>query len=128
MTKIRKSKETERSKYWRHVVKEWETSGMTQAAFCRERDLSSAAFSWWRREFKKRDSKTKAGIQSTKPSKNSESHGLQFVQVSGLEKIAPFHPQDRIEIILANGHQIRVPHEFSSETLQRVLKVLESVC
>ena len=32
-------KETERSRYWRGVIADWEVSGMTQAGFCRSRGL-----------------------------------------------------------------------------------------
>lgn len=129
MTKKKQPRETERSKYWRRMVTEWEGSGTTQVAFCQERGLSPAAFSWWRSEFKRRDRKAKGGVQASEPCKNLDCRGIPFVQVTGLETIPPgLSSQDRIEIILASGHQIRVPQEFSSEALQRVLKVLESGC
>ena len=128
MTKTRKSRETERSKYWRGVVQEWEASGMTQVSFCQERDVSPAAFSWWRSEFKRRDRKVETGIQPSNRCKNPESHEFPFVQVSVPETMAACSPPERIEIILTSGHQIRVPQEFSSETLQRVIEVLEAAC
>ncbi len=128
MTKTSKPRETERSKYWRDVMKEWEASRMTQVSFCRERGISPAAFSWWRSEIKKRDRKEKAVVQPSEACQNSTPHGLPFVQISVPENIAPSASHDRIEIILASGHQIRVPQGFSSETLQRVLEVLESAC
>ncbi len=128
MTKTRKANETERSKYWRGGVKEWEASGMTQASFCRERELSPAAFSWWRSEFKRRDRKAEAGVQPSEAGKNPAPPRFPFVQVSVPETMAPCPPQDRIEIILPSGHQIRVPQEFSSETLQRVIEVLGAAC
>lgn len=41
---------------WREHLGAWEASGLSQAAFCREQDLSVYQFRWWRRQFTKMDS------------------------------------------------------------------------
>jgi len=39
-----------RRAYWVGVVREWEASGESGAAFCRERDLVYSQFMYWRRQ------------------------------------------------------------------------------
>lgn len=41
---------TDRGKYWRDVVRAWQRSGLSQAAFCRERDIKPVSFGWWKRK------------------------------------------------------------------------------
>ena len=39
----------ERSRRWTALVSEWRSSGVRQAAFCRERGLNANTFSYWKR-------------------------------------------------------------------------------
>jgi len=36
--------------YWQQQIQSWETSGQSQAAFCRTNDLSYHRFGYWRRK------------------------------------------------------------------------------
>lgn len=38
-----------RAKYWRRLVTAWEKSGLSQAEFCRRRDIKPVNFGWWKR-------------------------------------------------------------------------------
>lgn len=40
-----------KASYWSGVIKEWEKSHQTQVIFCKERDISHHAFSYWRTRF-----------------------------------------------------------------------------
>jgi len=35
--------------YWQNLIREWEESGMSQAAFCRTRNITHSNFFMWRR-------------------------------------------------------------------------------
>ena len=43
-----------RGRFWRKHVERWQRSGATQSQYCREHDLSIAAFHWWRRKLTSR--------------------------------------------------------------------------
>ena len=38
------------SEHWRRHIEDWRSSGLTQQAFCRNRDLSYHQFHYWRRK------------------------------------------------------------------------------
>lgn len=38
----------ERNSVWRERIAQWERSGRTQRAFCKERRLALSTFQWWR--------------------------------------------------------------------------------
>jgi len=40
---------TDRAKYWMRKLAAWESSGLTQAEFCRRRGLKAVTFAWWKR-------------------------------------------------------------------------------
>ncbi len=42
---------SDRAAYWRRMVTGWERSGLTQAEFCRRRDLTYVTFASWKRKF-----------------------------------------------------------------------------
>jgi hypothetical protein len=41
---------TDRAKYWGRMMAAWESSGLTQAEFCRRRGLKAVTFAWWKRQ------------------------------------------------------------------------------
>jgi len=151
-------KETARSRYWRGRMAAWERSGLTQAEFCRRKGLSRAAFGWWRHRFKKarweeeigartsadRDSGTRrrkrsAGRTEGNGRRNREKESGEpaplFIPIevkSGVVQdksgVAEESSGDRIEVMLASGHRLRVPNGFHSETLVRLVEILEGSC
>jgi hypothetical protein len=42
------------SDHWRQHIEDWRTSGVSQQAFCRERNLSFNQFHYWRKKRFKR--------------------------------------------------------------------------
>ena len=38
---------------WKDLITEWQESGKTRKAFCREHDLTVATFSYWRTKLNK---------------------------------------------------------------------------
>ena len=39
-----------RAKYWARLLDAWKKSGLTQAEFCRRRDVKAVTFAWWKRK------------------------------------------------------------------------------
>jgi hypothetical protein len=107
---------TERAKYWADQLSAWEQSGLSQAAFCRERGLSSGSFAWWKRQLHKPDGHgpTRRG-RSTKRSE-------QFVEV----RLADTSSRLPYEIVLAGGRSIRISSRFDPEVLSHLIQVVES--
>jgi hypothetical protein len=118
--------ETKRSRYWRRQVKAWESSGLTQVAFCQQKGLSLPAFRWWRGEFKKQ----REAEHEEKTSRTAEcvrrDEGTEFIPVVLRE--AAEEENGQIEVILRSGHRVSVLPHFDTETLQRVVQVLEGTC
>ncbi len=51
---------------WKDLIAEWQESGKTRKAFCLERDLSVATFSYWRTKLNKLGNiETKASVRDT---------------------------------------------------------------
>ena len=50
-----KNRSAEKEEFWRLALAEQQASGMTIKAFCVQQGLAAHAFSWWKREIKKRD-------------------------------------------------------------------------
>ena len=44
----------ERERKWREHVRAWQSSGLSQAAYCRQHGLTQNDFSWWKREIARR--------------------------------------------------------------------------
>lgn len=115
--------ETDRSRYWRGVLAEWEKSGLSQVAFCRQRQLSLSALRWWRGKFLKEGEKATRKRQSRKgrfvPVRVVESSSAAEAEVGGGEGSA-------VEVLLGHGRSVRVRSGFNPEVLRRVIAVLEA--
>lgn len=97
--------------FWREVVAEWRRSGLSMAAFCRERELVPTTFYTWRRR--------------VEPANGDEA----FVPV---HVVASSGPDDErcepsLEVVVAGGRRVMVREDFDSETLQRVIMALETL-
>ena len=120
-----------RSEYWRDQSEDWESSGMTQADFCEERDLSLAAFRWWRWKLRRED---RGSTSSVAPEQGG---GMRLVPVRVVDPEArsprplscstTAQPAAAFEVLLENGTCIRVPGDFDAEALGRLLRTLEAV-
>jgi transposase-like protein len=94
-------KAEQRRKLWRQRVAQQETSGQSVSAFCREQSLSEATFYAWRRRLRSQNTPVRFALVETKP---------------GETTVLP------IELLLASGERLRIPHDAA--TLKLVLAVL----
>jgi hypothetical protein len=121
---------------WEGYFRQWRSSGLTQAEFCRRHELSLHSF---RRRLYRPDSKPAAGGAGRSvdfgrtASHRAAERPPDFlpVRVVGLDR----HPQDSatpispgrpIEVLLGCGRRLTVPPGFDAETLLRIIPLLET--
>jgi transposase-like protein len=93
----------------RVMVEAWLRSGESVSDFARRHGLRGERISRWASRIQKR-----------------EKDGLSFHHVRVVESQGRSHLSDgKIEVFLADGRSVRVPHGFAPEELQKVLQVLE---
>ena len=91
----------ERRELWRQRIAQQEKSGQSIRAFCQERGLSNPGFYAWRRRLRKPNIPVRFALVETKP---------------------PEPTVPSIELILASGDRLRIPHDAAA--LKLVLAVL----
>ena len=94
-------KTEQRRELWRERIAQQETSGQSIPAYCRGRGLKEHAFYWWRRRLREQGTAVRFALVEAKRAE---------------ETVAP------IELVLASGDLLRIPH--NAATLKLVLAVL----
>ena len=106
---------------WNAILNDFRRSGLTQAEFCRRRDLSLHSF-------RKR-------LYSPPPSRPDSSNlrtdapaNPHFLPVTILPEPAPSTSasSSHLELVLTDGRRIAVAPGFDADTLRRLLAVLEA--
>ena len=96
------NKAEQRRELWRQRIAQQESSGQSIRAYCRGRGLQEHAFYGWRQRLRKQTAPVKFALVETKPAE--------------AETARP------IELMLASGDRLRIPHDAA--TLKLVLAVL----
>lgn len=106
---------------WNALLNDFRRSGLTQAEFCRRRDIS--LHSLRKRLYSPRPAQ--AHSPDARPAATADPH---FVPVTILPDPNPpiSPPPSCIELILADGRRIAVAPGFDADTLRRLLAVLEA--
>ena len=109
---------SERGGYWLEHVRQWQSSGLNQAAYCRERGLSATAFRWWRRKF------LREGRLATR---DGGTAGPGFVEV--VTSMSPSLGASNVyEIVLPNQRSLRLWGRFEADAVRTLVSVLEGPC
>jgi len=95
------NKAEQRRELWRQRIAQQEMSGESIRAFCRGRGLKEHDFYGWRQRLLKQSTPVRFALVETKPAEQT---------------VPP------IELMLANGDRLRIPHDAA--TLKLVLAVL----
>lgn len=103
-----KKREQQRQDWQKHI-KQWQESGLKQAEYCRQNNLSDKLFYWYKRKYADLKPDTKKFIRI--PSVNNTGNS----------------PAGKYEIILQGNIHIRVNHDFNSENLKRLIETLRDV-
>ncbi len=96
----------ERHRKWSAIITNWQTSGLSAAAYCRKRDISYANFGYWKRRLV---------VEQSNPD--------DFALIS-------FEPQssDRIGVeVLIGDVRVALEPGFDEQGLCRVVKALRNV-
>jgi len=94
--------------YWRSVIEKWSSSGLSQRQFCEESGISLSTFCYWRRRLRE-DAETGPASR--------------FIPV----EIKPPRRGTALscyEVRLESGARIRVPFDFESDSLVRLIDLL----
>jgi hypothetical protein len=105
---------------WNGLVNDFRRSGLTQAEFCRQRNISLASFRY--RFYKARPAKP-----ASKDDRSPADSGHHFLPVTILSDPTPTatHSRSHLELVLFNGCRIAIAPGFDSHTLRRIIAVVE---
>jgi hypothetical protein len=105
---------------WKALLNDFRRSGLTQAEFCRRRQISLHSF----RKHLYQPRPSQPASSDDRPSAGADPH---FLPVTILPNPTPSIPASpsRLELILSNGHRIAVAPGFDPETLRRLITVVE---
>ena len=121
---------------WNATVNDFRRSGLTQAAFCLQRNISLATF---RYHFYKpvssksahSDNHSPASPGSSKPARSdkhspaSPDYGFLPVTILPDPTLSIAASQPHLELVLSNGRRIAVAPGFDTQTLRRLIAVVE---
>ena len=105
-----KPRDSQKERFWRQTIGQWQKSGLTVRAYCRQRGLAEANFHAWRRTIANRDCVPFAAVRVL----TDESCGRTDQVANG-----------GLELILPNRRVLRIGAGFDAATLQRLLPLLE---
>jgi hypothetical protein len=116
---------------WRERIEAWRRSGQTQQEFCRAHGLSAGSFSHWKAELVRRE-----GLRASVRVADAAAPGRDLRErnpeaLSWSEVRWPAGPAEvagdggGFEIVLPRGLSVRLGPRFETESLRRLLSVLE---
>lgn len=112
---------TARARQMRRVLARWQHSGLTLREFGQQRGIPLSTLTWWRQVFRRAGEPVNTASKSV-----PASDAVVFTEVPRPATV-PTTPAV-LEIVLRSGHVLRVPAGADTDTLQRVLQVLQTAC
>ncbi len=97
---------------WQAIIDEFRQSALTQAEFCRQRDLSLQTF----RKY----------LYGSRPVVKT-TPVVEFLSVTAPITLAQAPQPDPIVLILADGRRVAVAPGFDSQTLKRLVETIEGL-
>jgi hypothetical protein len=107
-----KPRDPGKEQHWRHLIDQWQSSGLSVRAFCLRQRLAIPSFYAWRRTLRQRDG---SACPVTPP--------VTFLPVHVRHDDCDAPPP--LELVLANGRRLRIPPGFDPNALRALLAVLE---
>ena len=121
------TKKTSRATFWQEHLLAWSESGLTQADYCRQHELSRAAFGWWKRQLRGKP-RVRKGRTGTKQAQQNRQPSVRFVEVQPGPDMNTIANAAVYEVLLSRGRTIRVGHEFDPDVLKRLITTVEASC
>jgi hypothetical protein len=110
-----------RARQMRRVLARWQRSGLTLREFGQQRGIPLSTLTWWRQVFRRAGESVNAAAKS-----RPAGDGVVFTEVPRPTTI-PATPAV-VEVVLRNGHVVRVPAGADADTLNQVFQALQSAC
>ena len=107
-----------RARQMRRALAGWQCSGLTLREFGEKHGIPPSTLIWWRQVIRR------AGEEEV--NSTAVENAVAFTEVPRPAKV-PRIPAP-LEIVLHNGHLVRVPAGADTETLRRVLQALQTTC
>lgn len=128
---------SEKAAYWAGIIRRYRQSGLTQAQFCRENDISYHSLRWWLHQPRAKRAMealrdAAARKERTEPQAPDRPNVARFLPVRIVETAAdrdPDHPLSgsppTIQVLLGSGRRVAVGPGFDPDVLRRVVVALE---
>ena len=110
-----------RARQMRRELARWQRSGLKLQEYGQQHGIPQSTLTWWRRVFRH------AGEQGNAASKRVRASDVVVLTEVPQPENLPRRPSV-VEIVLHNGHLVRVPAGVDADTLQRVLQALRTTC
>jgi transposase-like protein len=102
---------SDQQQFWQMVLETFKTSTLSVRQFCKQEGLTEPTFYAWRKKLAENNESAK-GQKKDLPSQS-------FIEVAMPREDASF-----LELILASGNSLRIPHGIESKTLTDVISAL----
>jgi hypothetical protein len=112
MTDQLKEQNQERRRFWKSHIEGWSLSGLSQTKYCRQNNLRSNRFTYWKRKFER------------------ENLPVEFVQIhtEPVKSVQLFRQEETsLRLAVGTGFTIEIPNGFSPGTLKQLLFTLKEV-
>jgi hypothetical protein len=110
-----------RARQMRRELARWQRGGLKLREYAQQHGIPLSTLTWWRRVFRR------AGEQVNAASKRvPASDVVVFTEVPQPEDLP--RTSSVVEIVLRNGHLVRVPAGADTDTLRQVLQALQTTC
>src|SRR5512144_751992 len=100
---------TEVRAFWRHHLEQWQHSGLTQIAYCRQQDVSRDRFSYWKKRLLPAQAREAAA---------GDEPGFLRLQVASVGA--------RVAVVLHERLRVEVQPGFDPATLRAVVQALST--
>jgi hypothetical protein len=118
---------------WARLIDQWRTSGLSLPAFCSQQGLKRGTMQNWvyktslkqAVEEARRQAKSVETPRQDPPSLPAPLPGFLPIRIAEMAAAPPAPDRTGIEVVLGPGRRIVITAGFDSETLRRVIAVLE---
>jgi hypothetical protein len=101
----RQKENTEKRRYWKQHLDEWQASGLTQVVYCRQNSLSRFQFQYWKKRFQ-------------------ESVSLPSLIEVPFASVMARKPNQALRLLVGDQYQIAVKRDFDPVALRQLIGVL----
>jgi len=124
---------SDRARDWAGLVASWQKSGVSQTEFCRRRGVNAITFSCWKGRLLGQGKSVGRGmapgalgasapVRSRLRSTRTGRRAGSFVEL----RLAEGPCRSGYEVVLSRGRVIRLPVDFDSEAVSRLITAVES--